>query len=162
MNKVLIVEKIKYLVFDVDGTLTDGKVYIGNSGELFKAFNIKDGYGISNILPLNNIIPVIITGRKSEIVTYRAKELKIDMIYQGVSEKYVTLTSFAKDLSQVAYMGDDLNDMECMKKVHEAGGIVGCPEDAISEVVNISDFVSSKRGGEGAAREFIEWIIENK
>ena len=79
--------RIKYLVMDVDGTLTDGKIYMGNEGEIMKAFDIKDGYGIHDILPHAEIKPVIITGRTSAILTNRCKELGIEYLFQGVSEK---------------------------------------------------------------------------
>lgn len=82
---------IKYLVMDVDGTLTDGKVYIGNNGEICKAFCIKDGYGIRNLLIPSGIIPIIITGRESAIVFNRCRELGITRIYQGISDKYSKL-----------------------------------------------------------------------
>ena len=79
--------KIKYLVMDVDGTLTDGKIYMGENGEVMKAFNIKDGYAISYFLPSNGIIPIVITGRKSKIVENRCKELGITEVHQGCIDK---------------------------------------------------------------------------
>ena len=78
---------IRYLFMDVDDTLTDGKIYMGSSGEVFKAFNIKDGYGIKDILIPAGIVPVIVTGRDSEIVTNRCRELGIDQVHQGVQDK---------------------------------------------------------------------------
>ena len=153
-------KKIKYLVMDVDGTLTDGKLYIGPKGEEFKAFNIKDGAGIAEILPLLNITPVIITGRNSEIVQRRCEELKITAYVQGAKNKLNTLKEIVKDLGTVAYMGDDLNDLECMQCVKEAGGIVGTPKDAADEIINIADFVSKKKGGNGAVRDFIEYLAK--
>lgn len=83
--------KIKFLVMDVDGTLTDGRIYMGQHGELFKAFNIKDGCGIHDIAIPAGMIPVIITGRKSDIVRNRCKEIGISEIYQGCSDKIKTL-----------------------------------------------------------------------
>lgn len=152
--------RIKYLVMDVDGTLTDGKIYMGNSGEVCKTFNIKDGCGIHDILIPAGIIPVIITGRSSDIVSNRCRELGIDRIYQGVSNKIEKLMTITKDLSEVAYIGDDINDLSCMIPVKKAKGLVGCPHDAVKKVLEIADFVSDHNGGDGAVRDFIEWLEE--
>lgn len=149
---------IRYLVMDVDGTLTDGKIYMGNDGEVMKAFSIKDGCGIHDILIPSGIIPVIITGRVSKIVGNRCREIGIKEIHQGVSNKIEKLLSITNDLSAVAYIGDDINDLSCMKRVKEAGGKIGCPADAVQKVINIADFVSGKNGGDGAVREFVEWL----
>ena len=151
---------IKYLVMDVDGTLTDGKIYMGAHGEMMKAFNIKDGCGIHDIAIPGGIIPVIITGRTSEIVKKRCGELGIQQVYRGIKNKIEQLNSIADDLSQVAYIGDDINDLSCMIPVKEAGGVVGCPADAVERVKEISDFVALHNGGDGAVRDFIEWIIK--
>lgn len=150
---------------DVDGTLTDGKIYMGTSGEMLKAFDIKDGYGIHDILIPYGITPVIITGRSSKILENRCRELSITDLFQGIKDKiYVLqyLCSNNSSLQEVAYIGDDLNDLPCMKLVKEAGGIIGCPADAVSSVIEISSFVSSKNGGDGAVRDFIEHLIESK
>ena len=143
---------------DVDGTLTDGKINCSSNGELFKSFNVKDGYGIANILPSYNIIPVIITGRTSDIAKYRAKELNIIELYQGIDNKVKVLYKVAEKydclLDNVAYIGDDLNDIECMKIC----GISACPSDASNEVQKYADFVCKNIGGNGAVREFIDEI----
>lgn len=165
-------KNIKYLVMDVDGTLTDGKIYIGDKGECFKAYNIKDGCGIKDILPYYNIIPVIITGRKSKSVENRCNELNVSCYYQGERNKLkklneliaehnmVNCTNFS--LENCAYIGDDINDLECMTKIKSEGGIIGAPKDAIKPIIEMSSFVSVNGGGQGAVRDFIEWIIENK
>lgn len=150
---------IKYLVMDVDGTLTDGKIYMSPSGEAMKTFNIKDGLGIHDILPSKDIIPVIITGRSSDIVLNRCKELGITEVYQGVSNKVEKLELLVDDISSVAYIGDDINDLSCMKVVKRAGGVIGCPADAADEVKNFADFTAMHNGGDGAVRDFIEWLI---
>ena len=98
------------------------------------------------------------TGRKSAIVLNRCKELGITEIYQGITDKLAQLSEIADELSAVAYIGDDINDLLCMRAVKEAGGIVGCPQDAAKEVRKIADFISENKGGEGAVRDFIEWI----
>ena len=157
MNK----KNIKYMVMDVDGTLTDGKIYMGNNGELMKAFSVKDGCGIHDILIPSGITPIVITGRKSDIVLNRCKEIGIVEVYQGINNKIDKLFTIASDFSSVAYIGDDINDFSCMMLVKEAGGIVGCPKDAVSKVTRIADFVSGYKGGDGAVRNFIEWLVES-
>ena len=151
---------IKYLVMDVDGTLTDGRIYMGNDGEMMKAFDIKDGCGIHDILIPAGIAPVIITGRSSKILENRCKELGITNLHQGIRNKIEKLLTITTDLSMVAYIGDDINDLSCLEPIKEAGGLVGCPADAVQKVINLADFVSKRNGGNGAVREFIEWIVE--
>lgn len=150
---------IKLVLLDVDGTLTDGGIYRGNNGEELKRFNVKDGYAIVNAQKLG-IEFGIITGRKSELVEIRAKELKIKYLYQGISEKTVILEEIMKkdgsSKEEIAYMGDDLNDLLIMKQV----GLSGTPKDAVDEVIQVADFVSKKNGGSGAVREFIEHILK--
>ena len=150
---------IKLVLLDVDGTLTDGGIYRGNNGEELKRFNVKDGYAIVNAQKLG-IEFGIITGRKSELIEIRAKELKIKYLYQGISEKTVILEEIMKkdglSKEEIAYMGDDLNDLLIMKKV----GLSGTPKDAVDEVIQVADFVSKKNGGSGAVREFIEHILK--
>ena len=151
---------IKYLIMDVDGTLTDGKIYMSDNGELMKAYNIKDGYGIHNILMNFNIEPIIITGRESKIVLHRCSELGINKIFQGVTDKGSQLLALSLDLSEVAYIGDDLNDFSCMIMVKESGGVIGCPRDAVQEIINISNFVAEHDGGDGAVRDFIDYLVK--
>lgn len=151
---------VNYLVMDVDGTLTDGKIYMGENGELFKAFNIKDGCGIHDVLISARILPVIITGRTSTIILNRCKELGIVEVHQGVTNKIDKLRQIVDDLSTVAYIGDDINDLPCMISVKNAGGIVGCPRDAVKKVLEQADFVADHDGGDGAVRDFIEWLVE--
>lgn len=149
---------IKVLIMDVDGTLTDGSIYIGNDGEKMKRFDVKDGYGIREILPKIGITPVVITGRISRIVEIRCKELGIERLIQGSRDKASDLKKMLKDLrveeSHAAYIGDDMNDYEAMKIV----GIRGCPQNSVSEIKMVSDYVTKACGGNGAVREFIEWI----
>ena len=152
-------KKVKFLVMDVDGTLTDGKIYMGEHGEVMKAFSIKDGCGIHDIAIPNEITPVIITGRRSKILENRASELGITELHQGISNKWEALRGVVNDMKQVAYIGDDINDLDCMRKVKESGGLTGCPKDAVKNVKAIADFVSEYNGGEGAVRDFIEWIV---
>ena len=150
---------IKLVLLDVDGTLTDGGIYRGNNGEELKRFNVKDGYAIVNAQKLG-IEFGIITGRKSELVEIRSNELKIKYLYQGISEKTVILKEIMQKTElkkeEIAYMGDDLNDILIMKQ----SGLTGAPKDAADEVIQIVDFVSGKNGGSGAVREFVEYILK--
>lgn len=150
---------------DVDGTLTDGKIYMGNNGEVCKAFDIKDGCGIHDILPAYNIIPAILTARKSQIVANRCNELGITHVYQNCRDKRSQMITVAGQygitlnangiLENTAYIGDDILDLPCM----EIAEFKGCPADAVEKVRDIADFVSMHNGGNGAVREFIGWLI---
>lgn len=153
--------EIKMLVMDVDGTLTDGKIYMSANGELMKAFNIKDGYAIAHMREYG-VEPCIITGRESEIVRQRCAELKISELYQGVSNKLFKLKEVCCkegiELSNVAYIGDDVNDLTCIQQC----GYTACPADAVKAVKDKVDYVCSEKGGEGAVREFCEYLIFHK
>ena len=153
--------KIKALIMDVDGTLTDGRVYIGSEGEMFKAFDIKDGYAIKHILPEIGCIPAIITGRVSKAVEIRAAELGIKHIYQGISDKLGLLDKICAELGflpeEAAYIGDDLNDLEILKAV----GLAVCPADAVDEIREISRYICRNNGGRGAVREFCDLLKHN-
>ncbi len=162
---------IKFLVMDVDGTLTDGKIYMGVDGEFFKAFDIKDGYALHTLLKENGIIPVIITARMSPMVEHRCKELGVTEIHQGVMNKLECLKNIIEkysafenqyDFSNVAYIGDDLLDLQCMNPIKEAGGVTGCPSNAAKEVLSVSDFIAPNKGGEGAVRDFVDFFINQK
>lgn len=156
---------------DVDGTLTDGKIYMSASGEMFKAFDIKDGCGIKDILPTKGILPIIITARNSKMLSLRCEELSIVDIYQGVRNKLEKLQEvlafhsmkdgISYNYSNCAYIGDDILDLQCMEPIKQNGGLVGCPADAVGKVKAIADFISQKNGGNGAVRDFIEWIIND-
>ena len=152
--------KIKLFVMDVDGTMTDGKIYMGNNGELFKAFNIKDGYGIHEILPKHGVKTAILTGRCSAIVENRAKELEINDVIQNAKNKIVSLKKlvgkYGISFAEVAYIGDDIIDLAPM----ELCGVKGCPADAAKEIKNKADYICLTEGGAGAVREFIDWLVE--
>ena len=160
------INRIPFLFFmDIDGTLTDGMINFCETGELFKSFNVKDGYGIAKILPLNNAIPIVITARDSEIVLRRCKELGVEHCYQGVASKKEKMIEVAGEfgiylnsdgiLPGTAYIGDDIPDYECMLLAEKAG----CPKDAAKEIKAISDFISDYNGGCGAVRDFIEYLF---
>lgn len=157
--------KIKALVMDVDGTLTDGKVYMSANGELFKAFDIKDGCGIKDILPRYDIVPIIITARQSTSLEKRCKELGITELHQGCRDKLSKLKEILANypdeynLSNAAYIGDDFLDLECMLAIKKAGGFAVCPSDAIDQIKDIADYICSHTAGNGAVREFIDWYV---
>ena len=154
--------KYKLLAMDVDGTLTNGKIYMSAQGELFKAFDIKDGYAIKHILPELGIKSAIITGRKSKIVEQRAAELNVDYVCQDVIDKKECLAKIAHDmgigLEEVIYIGDDINDLEAIKTV----GFGCCVSSGIPEAKSIAKYVTSVPGGFGAVREVIEKIIKEQ
>lgn len=147
---------IKMLVMDVDGTLTDGGIYISSEGEFMKAFHVQDGYAIAHILPELGITPVIITGRKSRIVEKRAAELKITHLHQGIGNKLEKLKEVAAELKvsreEIAYIGDDVNDLDCIRWC----GHSACPADAVPEVLEAVGYVCKREGGRGAVREFVD------
>ena len=155
-------EKVRALVIDVDGTLTDGGIYIGNNGEELKRFYVRDGLAIKHILPEYGIMPVVITGRSSPLVDIRCRELDISEVIQGCGDKLPALKALLEEhgltLEECAYIGDDINDLECIKAV----GLSACPSDAVSEVIEAADYVCKARGGCGAVREFVEYIVSQQ
>lgn len=152
---------IKLIVLDVDGTMTDGKLYIDNMGNEMKAFDVKDGLAISQAVK-QGIKFAIITGKTSKIVERRGKELGIQEIIQGswdkVGDLEKILEKYGFTFDEAAYMGDDLIDLKPMKLC----GFSACPNDAVDEIKEISDYVASKNGGCGAVREFVELILKEQ
>lgn len=150
---------IRLFVMDVDGTLTDGRLYIGADGECVKVFDVKDGYGIVQLQKCG-IVPVIITGRQSRIVERRAAELGITELYQGVADKCRQLQAVAAKYNcspeEIAYIGDDLNDLACMQYC----GLTACPQDAVEAIKGAVKYVCKNDGGRGAVREFINRILQ--
>ncbi|MGN0651724.1 MAG: KdsC family phosphatase [Gemmiger sp.] len=149
---------IELLVLDVDGTMTDGGVYYDAAGNELKKFAIKDGAGIV-LARAAGIQVMICTGRESEAVRRRAADLHIDYLYQNVADKASFLRSFMEEhhlcRAQVAYCGDDLNDLAAMALC----GFVACPADASAAVQRKADFLCARRGGEGAVRDAVEEIL---
>lgn len=151
-------KRVKLLVLDVDGVLTDGKLYYGGEGQEFKSFHTKDGLGI-NLARYAGIKTAIISGRHSPAVEKRAKELNIDAVYLGVHDKVDVLqeilVKFEMTLEEVCYIGDDVNDLPIMQKV----GFPAAPQNAVSYVKQTAKFVAKANGGEGAVREVIDHIL---
>jgi 3-deoxy-D-manno-octulosonate 8-phosphate phosphatase (KDO 8-P phosphatase) len=152
---------IELIVIDVDGTLTDGKIYYTNSGDEIKAFSIKDGLMIKSWNTLGKK-SAIITGRVSNIVDRRAKELGITFVKQGVRNKKQVLDSIIEELgisySEVAVIGDDMNDLSMLRLVKKSFA----PYDANPYVYDFVNFPLKKNGGEGAVAEMIEAILKEE
>lgn len=150
---------IKMLAMDVDGTLTDGKIHMGADGELFKSFDVRDGYGIKHICGKYGIITAIVTGRSSKIVEIRSKELGILEIHQGVIDKKSKLIELSHKYgltsNQIAYIGDDINDLPAL----QFSGMSFAPKNAHPSVAGKVDYVLNSDGGSGAVRECIDIIV---
>jgi YrbI family 3-deoxy-D-manno-octulosonate 8-phosphate phosphatase len=153
--------QIKLVAFDVDGVLTNGDIIYSDKGDEIKIFNAKDGQGI-NMLKTSGLITAIITARSTPIVDKRAKDLNISHVYQGAKNKFVAIQELMNiyniDLSEIAYVGDDIPDICILEKA----GMACCPADAVDEVKSICHFISTKPGGKGAAREISDFIITSK
>ena len=154
-------KRIKILVTDVDGVLTDGGITYHSDGSESKTFNVKDGQ-IVKFLRKRGIKVGVITGRSSNIVQRRCEELGFDFIDQGVEDKLGNLNAHLKklqlDLANVAYIGDDINDLETLKQV----GFSACPSDAVDVVKQSVHYVSNKSGGKGVFRDVADLILINK
>ncbi len=154
-------EKVRFILLDVDGILTDGRIIIDSNGNELKAFHVHDGHGIY-LLKRSGIEVGIISGRYSKSVEYRAKELKIEEVHQGIHDKvgvYINIKSrYNLSDEQFAFMGDDLIDIPLLQTV----GFSATASDAIEEVRDTSDMVTKKRGGDGAVREVIDFILKMK
>jgi len=152
---------IELIVIDVDGTMTDGKIYYGNNGEELKAFNIKDGLMIKSWNELGKKSAVI-TGRISNIVDRRAKELKIEFVRQGIRNKAEELKKIVNEigisLNEVAVIGDDMNDLSMMRLVKKTFA----PVDANPYIYDFVENPLTKRGGEGAVAEMIEILLKEE
>ena len=150
-------KKIKVIISDVDGVLTDGGMYYSEKGEVLKKFNTRDGMAIK--LLENGIKTILITGENSKIVKARAKKIKASNVFIGISKKELLLPKICKKYnvsnSEIAYIGDDLNDYKIMKKV----GFSATPSDGIAEIKLVSDYVCKIKGGHGAFREFCDLIL---
>jgi len=154
-------QAVSLLALDVDGILTDGRIYYGNNGEELKAFNIKDGLGIK-LLQRAGIPVAIITGRKSAIVQRRAEELGISEVIQGREDKCQALQELCQrhklSPADCAYMGDDLPDLAAIN----AAGLGLTVADAVAAVRSAAQWCSSRNGGDGAVREACEFILRAK
>lgn len=153
--------KIKLLVFDIDGVMTDGSITYDENGVEYKTFNAKDGHGLAKMVR-NGFMTAVITGRKNGTVDRRAVDLRFTEVYQGVKNKLPILEGIMQKyeltFDEVAYMGDDEPDIPILEKV----AISACPADAVDNVKKICNFISSKDGGKGAVRELCDFVYDNK
>ncbi len=151
--------KISILLLDVDGVLTDGRIYYGDNGTEHKAFDAHDGYGITRAME-HGLKIGFITGRQSSIVERRARELGVTDVFQNSVNKVAAFeqvkSKYKIDDDEAAYMGDDLFDLPLLKKV----GLSIAPKNAVEEVKDSVDFVTKAKGGRGAVREAIDMILE--
>ncbi len=148
--------KIKLLILDVDGVMTDGGMYFTENGDQIKKYNTKDGMGIMHLTKSDFQVGIISSGFKDQMVKVRADLLGIQHCYVGRDKKINILADFCKtlgiDLENVAIIGDDINDLEIITKV----GFSACPSDAVDVVKSNVDVILTKKGGEGCVREFID------
>ena len=153
---------IKFLVLDVDGTLTDGGIYISESGEEMKKFNAKDGMGIVQLIKSGIEVGFISGAISSKIVKQRASMLKVKYFYSGNADKVEILNQWLDELdlsfSNVAYIGDDINDVKIMSRV----GLSAVPADALGELKNNANIILEKKGGQACVREFIDRVFANR
>ncbi len=152
-------KRIRLFATDVDGVLTDAGMYYAESGDEWKKFNTRDGMGIK-LLQKAGIITAIVTQERTKLVARRAEKLTIPEVHQGVMDKLSLVREMAArhglSLEQVAYIGDDINDMETLKAV----GFSATPADGMPRVAAVVDYICAKKGGEGAVREIVEMILE--
>lgn len=154
-------KKIKMIIMDVDGVLTDGRIILGSKGEELKNFYVQDGQGIDLALRRELII-ALVSGRKSKVVERRAEELKIKEVYQDITEKIKVYRRLLKKYGlkdeEVAYIGDDLGDIPPLRKA----GLAISPANGVVEVKGIVHYVTRASGGRGAVREAIDIILKAK
>ncbi len=153
--------EIKYLVMDVDGTMTDGSIYYDETGNQIKKFNCRDAAGFFCARQAG-IKLIVLSGRRSETTARRMKEMQVDSIFQDVKDKRAFLEEYMKNEAitsdELAYVGDDFNDYGAML----LAGFRACPQDAEEMVKNISDYVSKEKGGDGVIRDVVKFLLERE
>ncbi len=153
-----LLKDIRLFATDVDGVLTDAGMYYSESGDEWKKFNTHDGMGIK-LLQRAGLITAIVTQERTRLVARRAEKLAIPELHQGIMDKLTVIREMATrhglTLRQVAYIGDDVNDIETLKAV----GFSASPADGLPQVLRVVDYVCRKKGGEGAVRELAEMIL---
>ncbi len=157
LNKI---KNIKLLITDVDGVLTDGGLYYTIEGLVMKRFQVKDGMAV-HLLREKGIEVAIVSGDASDIGIIRGQRLGIELLYKNIQDKKQTLTEICqlKNLTfdEIAYIGDDVNDIEAIKSV----AVSSAPADAVNEVLELVDYRCQKKGGEGAFREFADFLLSS-
>lgn len=150
---------IRVLFLDVDGVLTDGSVHVTEQGEQLRCFSVRDGYAIQLAVKRGLHISAI-SGGNSRGVWHRLRGLGVEDVYLGVSDKLSLMQEligrYGVTVEEMAFMGDDMPDLACMKQV----GLALCPQDAVEEIKAIAHYVSPKKGGEGCVRDVIEKILK--
>lgn len=156
------IKNIQFVVFDFDGVFTDGKVFINRNGEILKNYNCKDATHLDLLRKKNIPIGVISGYGENDSQMQILNRLKINHIQLGCQDKLKVLQKWCESLGislseNVAYMGDDINDLEVLKKV----ALSGCPQDAHSSCKDISNFVATRKGGDGCIMEFVDFLISD-
>lgn len=156
-------KKIKMLILDVDGTMTDGGIYVMEDGKQFKKFHARDGMGIRLAMQAGVQVGIISHSLVSEMVSSRANSLNMKYFYVGQRPKLEVLNEWLTELNltldQIAFIGDDVNDSEIMQRV----GFSACPADAVQQIKELADITLTRNGGDAAVREFIdEFILSTK
>lgn len=153
-------KKIRLVISDVDGVLTDGGMYYTSNGDVMKKFHTRDGMGVT-LLRKHKIPTIIVTKEKTKTVKQWAKKMKIGKLYDGIIQKELIFDQICNKFhvkpEQVAYIGDDVNDIKLLKKV----GFSAVPYDAIKEVKNISDYICKVKSGDGVLREVADLILSS-
>jgi 3-deoxy-D-manno-octulosonate 8-phosphate phosphatase (KDO 8-P phosphatase) len=154
-------KRVKMLILDIDGVMTDGRIIYGIYGEELKFFDVQDGFGIT-LLNRAGIKSVIITAKKTRIVKLRAKDLKVAKAYQGFMDKLVPFDMILKEFQvlpeEICFIGDDLIDLPVLRRV---GFAVAVP-NAVEEVRKAAHYITSKTGGRGAVREICDLILKSQ
>ena len=153
------IQKIKLLILDVDGVLTDGKLYISDDSTVIRAFDVKDGYGVHYIIK-NGIRVAIISGKDENSIRHRAKTLGIRELFLGSRDKLkpynILKQKFNLKDEEISYIGDDVFDIPILEKV----GFSCCPSDAVEDVKKVCDYICKRSGGNGAVREITDLIVK--
>jgi 3-deoxy-D-manno-octulosonate 8-phosphate phosphatase (KDO 8-P phosphatase) len=157
-----LLKAIRLVVLDVDGTLTDGRLYYGKDGEALKAFDVRDGHGLRLLNLYGGVTLAVLTGRRADLVEQRCRELSIELVVGSSRAKGQAIERIAVEtgipLDQAAFMGDDVNDLPALRKV----ALSCAPQDAAPEVLKEVRWVSSRRAGRGAVRELCELLLAAK
>lgn len=155
---IRVLKRVRLVAMDVDGVLTDAGMYYSESGDELKKFNTRDGMGIK-MLQAAGLVTAFITREKTAIVARRSQKLVVSEVHQGIDDKLAVITTLAQkyglSLDQVAYIGDDVNDLGALRAV----GFSAAPADAMPSVLKSVHYICAKKGGEGAVREIVDLIL---
>ena len=160
MKDLKSIKKLKILLTDVDCVLTDGGMYYTSDGDVMKKFHTRDGMGV-NLLRRSGIATIIVTKEKTKIVRRWAKKMNIEHVYDGIQDKEsiapIIMKKYSVKISEIGYIGDDINDIGLLKK----DGFSACPNDGIEQVRSIVNYVCEKKGGEGVFREVADIFLRH-